>query len=583
MFTSGLNAAVSALRAPPPPPPSPQPARPSAGGGDHAATVKADAAPNEQELRDAAATVRNNFDTIVDGRTGLEARFGNPDQLRRGDLERVANDPNADPELRDAAHTILYSPATLNFLDVGAGKGDIDGRISREDLDGAIETIDSGNYADELLDTAAGIGGRDGKISDADLHAALNDPGVPQDVKDTIRLLRSGAKPGDDVGAVLGSLSGEQIRDAAALANSAAYKSLSRSDQALVADAILARRGNAGAIDEARQLLEDPAFRRFDAEQRTARLTEFALVNSAEFRNLPPADQQRIRNALETDRARGVFAEVLGGEHDAVASPAAIRSLIESEGFQALDADERTAVLSQVQNYPDARAVTNFERLAAKEWFQDDDLGDKQRALKLVGHMSTSDGDRAILDNTLDKFLAEDAPFRLEIAHIGAGRAGEAGDGVLTIQESLVAADNDPLAAQAQYLADSVIPHEVSHLIHDDHVAPTFEYLNAEYRAWYVGFTAQNGRAPTNEEALGRWAGELSVGGVYWDLAAEDALADPAEAAQIFELLSDLTGLDVDEINFRDVLRELADGTRDWGTNAGDPAAVVPPGNLDNH
>ncbi|MEN4903166.1 hypothetical protein [Luteimonas sp. TWI1437] len=109
-------------------------------------------------LQSATNILLTHYDQVLDGRTGLSSVFGGGN-IREGDLERIAQDADAPQDLRDAAQFLLDSKVSRNFLDVGAGKGGADGRISREDLEAALETIASGEYYDELLDTAAGRGG----------------------------------------------------------------------------------------------------------------------------------------------------------------------------------------------------------------------------------------------------------------------------------------------------------------------------------------------------------------------------------------------------------------------------------------
>jgi hypothetical protein len=67
----------------------------------------------------------------------FESIAGEDGRITEGDLTRVAEDPTADPELRAAAQFLLASETGRNFLDVAAGRGDVDGRISARDLLGA--------------------------------------------------------------------------------------------------------------------------------------------------------------------------------------------------------------------------------------------------------------------------------------------------------------------------------------------------------------------------------------------------------------------------------------------------------------
>ena len=568
---------------------------PQAARLDPAAARGPAAARTADPLRQATETLQQNFDTIISGRTGLERMLGDAGTLNRSDLQRLASDQGGQvpPALREAAQFILDSPVAQNFLDVGAGRGPLDGRISRGDLDAALQTLDSDSPYDELLDTAAGRNGgwlgmgsgRDGVIGRADIDAALADPAVPSALKDSLRLLRAGPDGAQDAAALIGRLDGADIRAAAALYGSSEFQALSRGDQRLVAEAWRDGQGDAKVAKELLARLQSPAFQAKGAAERTAELTQYALLKTPEFQALPAADQARITGALMSNQLQAAFGR---GDHTLAAN---IKSLIENEDFANLGADEQTAVLSQVGNYPSGKAVHNIERMLGKEWFQDFDLGDKQRALKMIGYMShpRAGTDQNILDNTLDKFLADDAPYTLAISPITAKPGnitfGYASGDTMTINENLVTADNGRLEADTygRKLALDTIPHEINHLINGDKVAQTFDYLNEEYRAWYVGFSADNGRPPSNEEALERWSYFLDPNSGYYDSASKGALADPAEAAKIFDLLSTLTGQTVTADNYVDMLNKLAGDPSQFGTDPNAAAAVVPPGNLDNH
>lgn len=366
-------------------------------------------------------------------------------------------------------------------------------------------------------------------------------------------------------------------------------------------------------LDNLRRVVTSTGFHDVMPEARTAMLDAFrphatdsaftgrlaALVDSAGFIGLNDvAKEKQLLGLYGQDDAfaRGVDALTADAAYAALGNPQQARLLGDvarlggTEGFQDLSAAEKTAVLSQVRNYPDPKVVSNLERLVGKDWFQDYDTGDMQRALKLIAYMSypRTGVDQAIIDNTLEKFLGDKAPYELELESISAKPGnitfGHASGDTMTINEDLVAANNDKLETDThgRKLSLDTIPHEINHLINDDKVAETFDYLNEEYRAWYVGESAINGRPPTNEEALERWAYFLDPGSGYYDSAAKGALADSGEAAKIFDQLSQLTGLTVDASNYRQVLSDLAADPTKFKTQPGDPA-VVPPGNLDNH
>lgn len=127
-------------------------------------------------------------DTAADG--------GDPDDnVSRDDLEAIAADPNAPPELRAAAQYLLDNPTLYGLVDTGAddrGPGYADGDISRGDIDGFLEA--QGHFralegwVDEL-DTAAHGGDPDGYVSRNDLEAAVEDMSLPQAVRDAARYL----------------------------------------------------------------------------------------------------------------------------------------------------------------------------------------------------------------------------------------------------------------------------------------------------------------------------------------------------------------------------------------------------------
>ncbi len=224
-----------------------------------------------------------------------------------------------------------------------------------------------------------------------------------------------------------------------------------------------------------------------------------------------------------------------------------------------------------------------MDRLVQKDWFRSQDLGDKQRSLKMVAYLSQYDaGDRKIVDNTLNKFLDPKSDFKLEWKNYKAGKGttyGEADEKTLWLNRGIMAADNGKMVenAQTKHLVLSTTPHEVNHLLNKDKVASTYKYFEAEYRAWYVGFKAQHGRAPTNKEAMEqRISWQLNKDSFYGKYANE-ALKDPKEAQKFYNLLSQMSGQKVDASNWKTV---IASDPSTWA-KPGDPAPV-PAGNLDN-
>ncbi|MCB9650989.1 MAG: hypothetical protein H6730_31030 [Deltaproteobacteria bacterium] len=132
----------------------------------------------------------NGTGSVAQATEALRTNFGDlpteDGKISTDTLERLLadNDPSIPQDVRAAAAFLLSSPVSRNALDVGAGKGKVDGIISLEDLEGMDEALaGGGNLYDLLGDTAAGRGGRDDHVSEDDLRALLEDPGVPPEVR----------------------------------------------------------------------------------------------------------------------------------------------------------------------------------------------------------------------------------------------------------------------------------------------------------------------------------------------------------------------------------------------------------------
>lgn len=154
-----------------------------------------------------------------------------------GDLQAVANNAGGRFSCSEvaAAQLLLDSQAASSFLDVGAGIGWVDGIISREDVDGALGTIDGGGLDLALLDTAAGIGGRDGYISKADLDAVRGDPGIPPQLRTALQAVPGHLPPATQVAAVQSLIANTASPDStevlADLYRSDAFAGLSEAEQ----------------------------------------------------------------------------------------------------------------------------------------------------------------------------------------------------------------------------------------------------------------------------------------------------------------------------------------------------------------
>lgn len=271
-------------------------------------------------------------------------------------------------------------------------------------------------------------------------------------------------------------------------------------------------------------------------------------------KNLSPADHKAVIDAFTAGRADPTFC-------------ANLQKLINDPKFTSLNAAERTAVLSQVKNYPDPRSVSNITRLLHKDWFRDQKLDDKQRSLKLVGRLSEyMHGDRKIVDNTLNQLLDAGSDFRLNWQNENWPKThyGAAGNNKLTLNgDDLINAGNDPMKENedSDHVTFHTVAHEINHLVNHDTAteeeaggANTFQEFNNEYRAWCVGFQAQHGISPSREQAMEqRIRLQLDPKSAYGQKAAK-AMKNPAEAQKFYDFLSGVTGLKVDAHNWKQIV-----------------------------
>jgi hypothetical protein len=263
------------------------------------------------------------------------------------------------------------------------------------------------------------------------------------------------------------------------------------------------------------------------------------------------------------------------------AATSALHALRTGDGFtDDLDFDERTALLWQSAHYPDARSIANLERLADQDWFVRFDLGDTQRSAKMIAFLSQHPGDRTVIDNTLDAFLADDAPFRFDWNK--QGRAyGSAGGDEFHFNRAYLDAGNDPVVAsvpstttyeRTEHMVTHTVAHEVNHLINEDSVADTYQYFMAEYRAYYVGQLARNGTPPTRGEVERRVSSFFNAkpGDSYDDIA--DAARDPVQGPLIAAFAEDILGRPVDH---EDLDTEFSIGVTDPDVLAPPPISVA--------
>lgn len=377
-----------------------------------------------------------------------------------------------------------------------------------------------------------------------------------------------------------------KIENLTKLVTSSSFDQLTPADQKHMLDALAAHPDDAQLAEGLGKLAFGSAFRSLSDGVRSTIIDTFAgsppltqekyngtmgLVSSPQFRRLSEAEKTLVADGLNAAKANPQYAENL-------------KKLLDDPKFQTLQPAERTAVLSQVKNYPDPRSVANIDRMLQKEWFSKQDIGDKQRSLKMVAYLSQYDaGDRKVVDNTLEKFLGAKSDFKLEWKDYKSGKSttyGEGDDKTLWLNRGILGAGDGKMVENdtTKHLVLSTVPHEVNHLLNKDKVASTYKYFEAEYRAWYVGFEAQNGRPPTNQEAMQqRISWQLNPDSFYGKYAGE-ALKDPKEAKQFYDFLSQMSGQKVDASNWSTVVG--SDASK-W-PGASNPAPV-PSGNIDNH
>ncbi len=153
------------------------------------------------KTRAPAVQLNGQADPVASGTslaTHFEAIAGGDGRITRDDLERVLRDPHASVELQAAAAWALSSPVWFHALDVGSGRGEVDGKISQADAQGFVVAAgklpargsagapQTREQADAIVrrylliaDTAAGKHTRDGKVGTDDLRALVADVGTP--------------------------------------------------------------------------------------------------------------------------------------------------------------------------------------------------------------------------------------------------------------------------------------------------------------------------------------------------------------------------------------------------------------------
>ena len=315
-------------------------------------------------------------------------------------------------------------------------------------------------------------------------------------------------------------------------------------------DAVLAE----STVDQKSDMIARARYGRTDDESLTAvRKILMSAANSAEL--------LRIANGA------GGLNRVLELGNGAVDFQQRVASLLADPQFAALSDDEEKAALAQIRNYPTNNSVDNIHRLVGKPWFTGQSLEDKQRSFKVVAFLGAyTGGDRTIIDNTLDQFLAPGAAYQFDW-NARSTVYGSALNNQMHFNRKFVAADNKKIKTgdyDQMHLVTHTFAHEVNHLVNGDRVAPTFDYFMEEYRAYWVGYRAEHGQDPTREEMAGRARVQLRQ---YPALG--QALTDPVEGPQIVAFMRLVLGRnDVTAANIMNL------APRDSGRIAPAPPAI---------
>jgi hypothetical protein len=156
--------------------------------GDLTTVGGAGAPPQSMSTERAAQVLNQNFDKVSGGSQTID----------RGDLRRIANDPNSSPELRQAARTVLNDPQAMNKLDTAdsrsrGGSEMADGRISKGDLTsvgGAAapqQSMSTERAAQVLNQNFDKVSGGSQTIDRGDLRRVANDPNSSPELRQAAR------------------------------------------------------------------------------------------------------------------------------------------------------------------------------------------------------------------------------------------------------------------------------------------------------------------------------------------------------------------------------------------------------------
>ena len=235
---------------------------------------------------------------------------------------------------------------------------------------------------------------------------------------------------------------------------------------------------------------------------RFAQIDEVAALARHEGLNALAAEHQGL----------AVAAMVRGGAGPALRQ--AITRLAADYEVTRLDSAARTTVFTQLRHHPSAGVADNLRGMAQTFWFQTMEHHDRQRAAKVIAHLSAqrfeTPRQQALVDDTLGRFLTMEGywlAFRVYADPPGRMTYGTAHGTTFGINHMLVWPDDEPLDDTFASDVDALVhamAHEVNHIVNADHTKTGFDRFMAEYRAWYVGMIAQTGTPPSRQTAYHR-------------------------------------------------------------------------------
>ncbi len=264
----------------------------------------------------------------------------------------------------------------------------------------------------------------------------------------------------------------------------------------------------------------------------------------------------------------GQYMDQLVGQigNDPAAMQAATR-MLDSSMLAAAGPRAQAAVLAQALHHPNATAIDTLARLSHTGWFLTMTPDDQERATRVLAysasvlHNATDPTQRAIIRHTLDNLLPPNGRVELRFephtdapGQVSEGWTSSAHPGVIFLNEGLIRDGTsavDDIAVYRSRMLDT-LAHEMNHELNGDRNASTHDYFMGEYGAWYVGFTAANGRPPTRAEAYDRCVYLLTqTEGAYASLRTARLATGPdgspgPEARRMIAFMASLSGERVD-------------------------------------